>query len=413
MSDKKSSIKKTSSNDVYEQMEIDDLNIQLAQKKKNTKKSLLLKINKNIIRIIILFIIFFLILLYLYFNYYPQEIEFKNINITLNYKIDYKKNKIRDYKTHEDFEAKSMAQFPSGNILVHDRVLIIIYDNNFKELQQIYPFDVDLLQAKEHFPRIRKLIIKNDNNFIIATSYGSIKFYTKINGEYILKNEIKDIEVTAIYLNSNKDKLFSLCNKTLNIFEENNNGDFINKKNFPLSNISKEEYNLLTIGNKGNDMMLLEDKNILIVKQANSVKFYNMTNNYELIYTFNERGIVGIERFEDDKLIVIGYIWHFKIISIYENKVFNSFKTGPFELVDVKYYKEKGIIILGGAYEVSDRHMRICHSQFQIYRYDNLKLIRNITDEQLYTVNEINILSNGTVAICSGKALTFWNIDEN
>ena len=34
-------------------------------------------------------------------------------------------------------------------------------------------------------------------------------------------------------------------------------------------------------------------------------------------------------------------------------------------------------------------------------------------DEQYYSVDEINILSNGNIAICYGNAATFWNIDEN
>ena len=404
---------KSNNNDVYEQMEIDNLGKQLIQKGKNKKKSSSMKIDKIILKIIILSIIFLLILIFFFFIYSQNnhhKIEFKNM--TLNYTIDYKKNKIRNYRAHEDFEALSMSQFPSGNIIVHDKVLIIIYDNNFKELQQIYPFDIDRLQAKKHFPKIRKLIIKDDNNFIISTSYGSIKFYTKKNNEFGLKNEIKDIAVFNVYLNSNKDKLFSLCNKTLIIFEENNKGDFDIKKNISLSNIENENINIIRIGNLYSDIMVLEDKNILIVKQVHSIKLYNMANNYELIYTYKDEGIIAIERFEDDKLLIICHYNYFKIISIYENKVFNSIKTN-FELVDVKYYKDKGIIIFGGAFEVSDRHMRICHSQIGIYRYDNLELIKDIRDEKFYTVNEINILPNGNVAICYGGALTFYNIDEN
>ena len=404
---------KTNNNEVYEQMEIDKLDINLIQKKKNTKKSSSKKLNKKLIIIIIPIIIFFLILLYLFYNKNKNNqklITFRNI--ALNYKIDYKKNIIRNHRAHRDFEALSISQFPSGNFIIHDEILAIIYDNNFKELQQIYIFDIYLLQAKIHFPKIIKLIIKDDNNFIICTSYGSIKFYTKINGEFIFKNEIKDLDLTNIYLTSNKDKLFALSNNTLHIYEENNDKDFIIQKNISLSSIENENIITVLMGKKNTDIMILEDKNILIVKQVNSIKFYNMTKNYELIYTFKDKYIVGMERFEDDKLLIICDFNYFKIISICENKVYNSIKT-DFELVDVKYHKDKGIILLGGAFEVSDRHMRICHSKLQIYRYDNFELIKDIKDEQYYTVDEINILSNGNVAICYGKAATFWNIVEN
>ena len=169
---------------------------------------------------------------------------------------------------------------------------------------------------------------------------------------------------------------------------------------------------IVRIGHLYTDIMLLEDKNILIVKQVNSIKFYNMTKNYELIYTFKEKGIIAIKWFDEDKLLIICNYNYFKIISIYENNVFNSIKT-DFEVVDVKYHQDKDIIILGGAYTISDRHMRICHSKIQIYRCDNLELIKVLKDEQYYTVDEINILSNGNVAICYGNAATFWNIDEN
>ena len=403
-------------NNDYEQMEKDNLDIHLIQKGKNINRSPKMKTNKIKIIMTLSIIFFLLLLLHLFFNKsnnqkIEQKIKYKNL--TLNHTIDYKKNTIRNYKAHRDFSAISMNQFPSGNIIVHDKVLIIIYDNKFNELQQIYPFNVDLLQAKKHFPKIIKLIIKDDNHFIISTSYGSIQLYTKKYDEFILKNEIKDIKVSNICLNSNKKKLFSLCNDTLIIFEENNNGDFIiaENKNVSLSNIEKEEIIIIRIGNLYNDIMLLEDKNILIVKQIDSIKFYNITNNYGLIYIYKDEGIIQIERFGDDKLLIICNYKYLKIISINENKIINIIKTN-FELVDVKYYKENGVIILGGAYEISDRHMRLCESLIQIYREDNLELIEEIRDENFYTVNEINILSDDNVAVCYGDALSFWNIDK-
>ena len=408
---------KSNNNEVYEQMETDNLDIELIQKEKYIRKySYSSEENKELKEFcgFCISIILCLLSILLFFNGIKMRIDRYGTNkkFTLNYKIDYKKNKIRNYIAHRDFGALSISQFPSGNFIIHDEILVIIYDNNFKQLQQIYIFDIDLLQAKTYFPKIKKLIIKNDNNFIISTSYGSIKFYTKINGEFIFKNEIKDLDIINIYLTSNKDKIFALSNNTLHIFEENNDKDFIIKKNISLPNIENEQAINELIEHKDTDIMILEDKNILIIMEFNSIKFYNMTKNYELIYTFKDKYIVGMERFEDDKLLIICDFNYFKIISIYEHKVYNSIKT-DFELVDVKYHKDKGIILLGGAFEVSDRHMRICHSKLQIYRYDNFELIKNIKDEQYYTVDEINILSNGNVAICYGNAATFWNIVEN
>ena len=70
----------------------------------------------------------------------------------------------------------------------------------------------------------------------------------------------------------------------MHIFEENNDKDFIIKINISLLNIENENVITELIGDKYTDLMILEDKNILIVKQVNSIKFYNMSKNYELIY---------------------------------------------------------------------------------------------------------------------------------
>ena len=157
--------------------------------------------------------------------------------------------------------------------------------------------------------------------------------------------------------------------------------------------------------------MILEGKNILIVKQVNSIKFYNMTKNYELIYTFKEKVIIAMERFEDDKILILCNPNYFKIISIYENKVFKAIRT-DIEVVDVKYHRDKDIIIVGGTYRGNNRLVKICYSRIQIFRKDNFFLVREISDKQYYTVNEIKILSDGNMAVCYGGAATFWNIDE-
>lgn len=162
------------------------------------------------------------------------------------------------------------------------------------------------------------------------------------------------------------------------------------------------------------DMLILEDKNILIVKQYNDIKFFDMKNNFKLIFIFTDKNIISIERFGEDKLLVIGDYNILKVISIYENKIFNKVKTN-FELTDVtdvKYIKEKGVIILGGAYEISDRHMRICQSQIQILKNDNMEIIQNIREEKYYSVYGISVLNNGNIAIYHGDFLQFWEFEK-
>ena len=76
---------KSKTNEVYEQMEIDNLDIKLIQKKKNTTKTSSKKINKKLIGILILIIIFFFILLFLFYNNKNKSnhklITFKNITL--------------------------------------------------------------------------------------------------------------------------------------------------------------------------------------------------------------------------------------------------------------------------------------------------------------------------------------------
>ena len=278
----------------------------------------------------------------------------------LNNTIDYIQNKIRNYKAHSDFKAYSLSEFPSGNFIVHDDVLMIIYDNKLNELQQIYPFNADLLDIK--FPKIIRIRVKDDNNFMISTTEGNIKLYTKKGKDFILKDEIKDYNILIILFDAIKETLFALSNNSLIFFKENKNGNYYLANNISLSNL--ENYNLL-MRKAHDDMLLLEDKNILIVKQYNDIKFYDMSNNCKLIYIFKDKDIISIERFGENKLLVISNYNILKIISIYENKIFNKLKT-YFELTDVKYVKEKDVIILGGAYEISDRHMRLCQSHIQI-----------------------------------------------
>ena len=107
-------------NEVYEQMEIDNSYKNLIHKKNNESLGVVLAI-------IILPLAFFI---FCYGIKIRMDQYATNKKITLNYKIDYKKNKIRNYIAHRDFEALSISQFPSGNFIIHDEILAIIYDNN-------------------------------------------------------------------------------------------------------------------------------------------------------------------------------------------------------------------------------------------------------------------------------------------
>ena len=391
--------------DIYEEMDKENLEIKLI---KNGKKSK--KVKKTKFFKFILFTSIIALIILSFYLFYQRKQSINNyqfeINLKLNNTIDYIQNKIRNYKAHSDFKAYSLSEFPSGNFIVHDDVLMIIYDNKLNELQQIYPFNADLLDKK--FPKIIRIRVKDDNNFMISTTEGNIKLYTKKGKDFILKDEIKDYNISIILFDAIKETLFALSNNSLILFKDNKNGKYYLANNISLSDL--KNYNLL-MRKVHDDMLLLEDKNILIVKQYNDIKFYDMSNNCKLIYIFKDKDIISIERFGEDKLLVIGNYNILKIISIYENKIFNKLKT-YFELTDVKYIKEKDVIILGGAYEISDRHMRLCQSYIQILKGDNLELIQNIREDKYYTIYGINVLKNGNIAIYHGDVLQFWKLEK-
>ena len=191
-------------------MEKENLEIKLVEKEKKTKKIKNLNFYKLIfISSIILFII-------LSFNLFYQRRKSNNnnyqleINLKLNNSIDYIQNKIRNFKAHEDFKAYSLSEFPSGNFIVHDDVLIIIYDSKLNELQQIYPFNADRLD--KNFPKITRIAIKDNNNFLFSTTEGNIKLYTKKGKDFVLKNEIKDYNISIILFDAIKETLFTLSN---------------------------------------------------------------------------------------------------------------------------------------------------------------------------------------------------------
>ena len=56
--------------------------------------------------------------------------------------------------------------------------------------------------------------------------------------------------------------------------------------------------------------------------------------------------------------------------------------------------------------------MRICQSQIQILKNDNMEIIQNIREEKYYTLYEISVLNNGNIAIYHDDVLQFWKLEK-
>ena len=176
-----------------------------------------------------------------------------------------------------------------------------------------------------------------------------------------------------------------------------------------------------------NRMLLLEDKNILIVKEQKKLSFLNISDNYKLYKIYKENNkdhsdifsidksnenkiivindlikysdILSIDRYDEDKIIAICNLSSLKVISINENKVlkyikdFNEEKDFNFRII--KTYLEKNIIILGGTYFEQKTYSGAI---IQILRLDNLEIIQTIKLPQYEWLNGIYILKNGLIA---------------
>ena len=395
--------KDTNSSEFYEEMEKGNQNENLTDKK-HVKK--MVKKKKIIYFIIITFIIVILVfLIYLLIN------KKKSYNITIKQYLSLtynENNSIRNRKAHEEFRINSVSFFPSGNLIAYDYNMMIIYDNLFNKLQEIYAFDEEFNLIKDF--KDQKVIISieiiNENYFILIINNGNLNLYKKENGIFNFKKEIiKNENISRITLDSNGN-IYSLSNDSIKIFEKIDYENYIIKKKIIIPNMNSR--NIYSYNNADN-ILLLEDKNILILKQTNSIRFFDISKNYSIIYKFEEKRINSIERFGEDKLIALCNSNNLKVISIYENKVFNNIKT-EIESNLVKYNKAKDLIILGTTDEIN---RGVYWSKIKFLRSDNFDVIKIIENNENNFLNGIFILKDDIIGASFYKGIKMWKLIIN
>ena len=363
--------KDTNSSEFYEEMEKGNQNENLMDKK-HVKK--MVKKKKIIYFIFITFIIVILVfLIYLLIN------KKKSYNIT-----------IKQYLSLTYNENNSIR---------------IIYDNLFNKLQEIYAFDEEFNLIKDF--KDQKVIISieiiNENYFILIINNGNLNLYKKENGIFNFKKEIiKNENISRITLDSNGN-IYSLSNDSIKIFEKIDYENYIIKKKIIIPNMNSR--NIYSYNNADN-ILLLEDKNILILKQTNSIRFFDISKNYSIIYKFEEKRINSIERFGEDKLIALCNSNNLKVISIYENKVFNNIKT-EIESNLVKYNKAKDLIILGTTDEIN---RGVYWSKIKFLRSDNFDVIKIIENNENNFLNGIFILKDDIIGASFYKGIKMWKL---
>ena len=334
----------TTSNNFEEldQMEENEEELITRRKKKYSKN-----LNKTILKFILINLTLAPII-YIIYLLYNNKIVSKNIkyemsntpkqklqelNLKLEHTINYINDESANNEERKKFPTEYVAQFPCGDLISVDWISVVIYDNDYNIKQRIYVFDVvDKLHYFRMQKKIYKVAIKDDNTFAISSNEGLLKIYSKKDDKFELKQEINDILVYDIIFDS-KGKLIACARgNKIKILEQNEQGKYVSKKSLEQADASYAT--------------VFEDKNILISKSIPGFQIYDINQNYKLIKEFKERSIHDLERLDEDRFI----LYHnnsLKIFSLNEQKIIKTIRIG-FEAYSIKYYKEKGVIILGG-----------------------------------------------------------------
>ena len=337
------------SNDIYEEMDHDNKNDDLIEKK-TSKKNGLKFLNNNFFLIIFMNIIIF-IFIYLLYKFFKKDISNINKNkpeLENNMKIQNKLSEINLKNVHiinntdlyplrkdkiVKFPIESIAQFPSGNIITVDWITINIYDTNYNIIQKISVFDpIQETYHRKDQKKIYKVVVKDENNFAIYSNDGSLKIFNRQGNDFILKQSLEKEGVIEI-LYDNEGKIITGCrDNNIKIFEQNNDGEYKKTKTRNFA----DTFNIKAF----------EDKNILIAKDIDFIQFYDIQQNYKLIETMRQKSIHDFERYGDDKIIIYTNNT-LKVISFKEYKEIKTINIG-FQAFAIKLYQEKGILLIGG-----------------------------------------------------------------
>ena len=392
-----STLKEESLNEISEELEESYTKEELIVKKKHPKKKGS-KLNKALLKFLIINIILVPII-YILFTLYNGNISFKKNNYEMsantkeknklpdiNLKIKHIINNSNDYTKFgvkkKKFPIESVAQFPSGTILSADWISIDIYDNQFNIKQKINVFDIiDERKLFKSQKKIYKIEVKDENNFAIYANDGTLQLYNKEGDNYVLKHNIEKEGITDVIFDS-KGKIITCSRDNYNamkIFDLNEKGEYK-----PIRTI---------IYSYKFDSLLLEDKYLLIARDLKTIDFYDIVENYKLIHSMNEKTVHRLERLGDDKIIA----YHnntLKIISIKQYKVIKTVEIG-FQAYVVKYYKDKGIVLVGGCYDYGKGYEK---SILSIYGSDDFELIKSFEDIHDECVKGISLFNDGTFA---------------
>ena len=290
---------------------------------------------------------------------------------------------IKKDKIHINLKLTNIIQKNNETINSMSIFPINIYDNSFNTIQTI---------LNAHNENIFDVYVKDENNFVTC-SYYDIKTWIKKNNkqnEYlfdlnqIIEKAHNDLISKVIY-NLNGNLISCSKDKTIKIWEENNENNY---KNIKILNHSDRVYSIL----------FLKDNNILISGGVDGIKFWDL--NYEIIISI-EKAIClknnALKRI-DEKNIIVGGARIINIISISEKKIIKVIENG-FISWGICIIKNKGVFLVGG--ESKD---------IQIYRNEDYEYIQQIKDAHNDEINGIiKIKDNSIVSYGEDKTIRVWS----
>ena len=301
-----------------------------------------------------------------------KKIKLKNSNLSL----------IKSIQAHDN-TIKVISNFPSGNsVSVSDDKKIKIWNSEF-----------NLIQTITNDKNIFYVSIKDENNFVTSSKDKSIRTWIKKNNKFenekIIKNAHNDDIYKVIYC-SNNNLISCSADKTIKIWEENKN----NNNNY--QNVS-----ILTHSGIITSILLLEDKNILILSSEwDGTKFFN-NNNYECINYIKEAECCesnALCRLKNDIIIVGGgFDYIMKVISISEKKIIKDINNQS-KCCGICIVENKQVFLTGGL----NGDIRI----FRIDNYDYIRTVKYAHDDEIFGLTE---LKDGTIASYSGDStIKIW-----
>ena len=248
--------------ELFEELEQENCNEQIIEKRKKHKKPNSRNKKCFIFFIIIIIIIPIICILYnidgIKNNNNERNDKEKEIHrieknktryeLKLNHIINFTNDKSGNNIDKKKFPIQSLSIFPSGNMISADWISIHIYDNKYNIIQKINVHQVAKNNSWSIQKKICKIAIKDDNNFLIYSNDNILKIYTKYENTLFFCKQIIPGAYDATFDFKGRLVIWGI-NNIIKIYEEDEEGIYMSIKTLDRSRF----YNMNKSINKDGD----------------------------------------------------------------------------------------------------------------------------------------------------------------